>query len=66
MNINKKAVGFEKNIKNHGLLFHYNIAADNMLGVFYVAVIRISCRCSTCVSKLYSPWNIRQDKYNQY
>ena len=33
MNIKKKAVGFKKNIKKHGLLFHYNIRADTLLGI---------------------------------
>ena len=34
MNKNKKTIGFKKNIKNHGLIFHYNIRADLMLGIF--------------------------------
>ena len=46
MNIKKKYIGFNKNINKHGLLFHYNIRAYNLLGMCYVAVIRISCSCS--------------------
>ena len=36
MNIKKK-IGFKKNIKKHGFLFHHNIRADNMLGIIYVS-----------------------------
>ena len=47
------------------MLFHYNIRTDNMLGIGYIAVICIPCSCYKWLSKLASPWNIRQDKYNQ-
>ena len=65
MNIKKKYFGFKGNIKNYGLPFHYNIREDPMLGIGYVAVRRIPCSCSACLSELDSPWNIRQDKFNQ-
>ena len=39
----KKSAAFKKNIKNHGLIFHYNIRADPMLGIGYVAVRHIPC-----------------------
>ena len=38
MNIKKKYVGLNKNIKNHGLIFHYNIKADIRLDIGYVSV----------------------------
>ena len=38
MNIRERAVGFRKNIQKHGLIFHYNIRADSLLGIDYVAV----------------------------
>ena len=60
-----KAVGFKKNIKKHGLIFHYSIRADPFLGVGYVAVRQITCSCSVCLSKLYFSWNRSQYKYNQ-
>ena len=28
MNINRKSVDFNKNIKKHGFIFHYNIRSD--------------------------------------
>ena len=61
----EKAFDLNKNIKRHGLIFHYNIRSDNALGIGYFAVIWIPCMCSACLSKLYYPWNRRQDKYNQ-
>ena len=65
MNIKKKAVGLNNNIKYHGFIFHYNIRADPMSVIGYVTVIWITCSCSACLRKLYSPCNIIQDKYNQ-
>ena len=62
----EKAVGFKKNIKNHGFLFHYNISTHNILVDNYFSVRRILNRCYTCLIKLAYPWNIIQDKYNQY
>ena len=62
----EKAVGFKNNNKKHGLIFYYNIWADLMLRIGYVSVSRIPCRCSACLRKVDSPWNRRQDKYNQY
>ena len=44
------------------LIFHYNIKADPMLGIGYVAVIWIPCSCSECLSKVSSTFNIRQDR----
>ena len=38
MNIKKNVVGFKNNIKNHGLLFYWNIIADTLLRVGYVSV----------------------------
>ena len=61
----EKYVGFKKNIKKHGLIFCYNIRADNLLGIGYVYVRLIHFSCYACLSKMYSPWNISQDKYNQ-
>ena len=65
MSIKKKYVNFRKNINKHGLVFHYNIRADPMLGMGYVSVRRIPCSFSVCLRKLDSRWNRRQDKYNQ-
>ena len=65
MNIKKKAVGSNRNIKKHGLLFRYNIKADPLLGVGYVEVRRIPCICSGYLSKLDSPRHRIQDNYNQ-
>ena len=65
MNIKEKAVGFKKNMKKHGLLFHCNIRAYTLLGIHYVSVIRIPCRCSACLRKLISPWKTSEDKYIQ-
>ena len=62
MNIKNKAVGFRENIKKHGLLFQYNIRADPLLGVVYVAFIQIPCSCSECLRKIASTWNRSQDK----
>ena len=45
--------------------FHYNIREDTLLGIGYVAVRRIPCSCSECLSNLASPWNRSQDKYNK-
>ena len=61
----KKAVGFTKNIKKHGLIFHYNIISYLLLVIGYDAVRRIICSCSECLRKLSSPWNRIKDKYNQ-
>ena len=55
MNIKGKAVGFKNNIKKHGLVFHFNIRADPMLGIGYVAIIRIPCSCSGYLRKLDYP-----------
>ena len=66
MNIKNKYVCFKKTIKNHGLIFCYNIREYNLLGVGCVAVRIIPCRCSEFLRKLKSPCNISQDKYNQY
>ena len=66
INIKKKSVGFKKNNKKRGLLFHYNKRADILLAIGYVDCRSISCRCSSYVRKLASPWNRSQDKYNQY
>ena len=65
MNIKKEAVGKNNNIKKHGFLFHYNIRSDTMLGIGCVAVRRISCSSFACSSKLDSPQNIRQYKFNK-
>ena len=65
MNIKKKNVGSKKNIKKRGLVFHYYIRADPLLGIGYVAIIRILCICYECLRKLSFPWNRRQDKYNK-
>ena len=46
VNNKKKAVGFKKNVMNHDLIFHYNIRVDHLLGIGYVAVRLIPCRCS--------------------
>ena len=45
MNIKKKAVGIKKNIDKHGLLFHYNIREDPLLGIGYVSIRWITCSC---------------------
>ena len=47
-NIKKKYAGLRKNINKHGLVFHYNIRPDNLLGIGYVAVIQVPCSCSEC------------------
>ena len=49
MNIKKKGVGFNKNIKNHGLLFHYNIISDPLLVIGYIYIRQIPCSCSECL-----------------
>ena len=46
MNTKKEAVAFNKNLKKHGLITHYNIRADTLLGIGYVAVIWIPYICS--------------------
>ena len=61
----KKSVGFNKNIYNHGLFPYYNIRAYPLLGICYVDFRQIPCSCSECLSKMDSPWNISQDKYNK-
>ena len=61
----RKTVGFKKNIKKHGLLFHYNIRSYPMLGIGHFSVIWIQFRCSAYLRKLYSPCNIGQDIYTQ-
>ena len=61
----KKYVGFKKNIKKHGLIFHYNIIADPLLGIGYISVRCIICSCSEFLRKLSSPCNRSQDNYNQ-
>ena len=65
MNINNKSIGFNKNIKKHGSIFHYDIISDPFLSISYVSVRMIPCSCLECLRKLYFPWNISQDKYNQ-
>ena len=45
MNIKKKAVGFKKIIKKHGLSFHYNIRADPFLFIGYVTVRHMKFSC---------------------
>ena len=60
-----KTIGLKKNIKNHGLLFYYNIREDPLLGIDYVAYIWILCVCYECLRKLPSPWNISRAKYNK-
>ena len=53
--IKKKSIGFKKNIKKHGLPFHYNIRKYPMLGIGYVAVRQKPCKCSECLRKMASP-----------
>ena len=65
MNTKKKYVGFKNSILKYGFLFRSNIRANTMLVIGYVGVIWIPCICSVCLRKLYSPWNMRQYKYNQ-
>ena len=65
MNIKTKDACFKKNIKKHGLYFHYNIREYPLLGIVYVAVRRIPYSCSECLRKISSPHNRSQDKYNQ-
>ena len=45
MNTNKKAVGFNKNIKKHGFIFYYNLRADPLLIIGYADFRQIPCRC---------------------
>ena len=40
--------------------------AHTMLGIGNVAFICIPYRCSSCLRKMDSTWNIIQDNYNQY
>ena len=65
MTVKKEDIGFRKNIKKHGLIFHYNIRVDPMLGIGYVAVRRIRCIYYACLSKLSSAWNRIKHKFNQ-
>ena len=65
MNIKGKTVGFKKNVKKNGLVRHYNLRADPLLGIGYVAVKQIPCSCSAGLIKLDSPWIISQDMYNK-
>ena len=51
----RKAIGFKKNINKHGLTLQYNIRADHMLDISYVAVVCMKCICSECLSKLVYP-----------
>ena len=53
------------NIKNSGLLFHYNITTDPVFVIGYVFVRRILCGCSAGFKKLDYQWNIIEDKNNQ-
>ena len=57
MNIKKKVIGFKKNIKNYGLLFHYSMRADPFLDIGYFSVRWIPYICPECLRKLSSPWN---------
>ena len=57
MNIKEKAVDLKNNIKKHGLLFHYNIIADHLLGVGYVNVRWLPCIFLECLRKLFPPCN---------
>ena len=61
----KKAVGFKKNIRKHGLHLPYNIRIDTLLSIGYIAVRHIPCSCSSYLRKLASPCNISQNKYSQ-
>ena len=61
MNINKKSVGFEQNIKQYCWILHYNINAYPMLIIGYVDVRRIPCSRSSCLRKMNYTWNRRQD-----
>ena len=65
MNINKKAVGFKKIIKKNDLIFRYNKIADPLLCIVYIVALQVLCSCSACLSRLVSPWNIIQGKYNK-
>ena len=57
--ISKKSTGFKNNIKI--TVFFFTI----ILGIVYVDVRWITCRYSECLSKVYPPKNIIQDKCNQ-
>ena len=59
MNISKNAVGVRKNIKQHGLIIHYNTRVDIMLGVGYTDFRKIPGSCYKCLRNLYNPWNIK-------
>ena len=43
MYIKKKALGFNKNINKHGLIFRYNIRVDILFGIFCGAARQIPC-----------------------
>ena len=66
MNIKKTYVGLKKNIFNRGFISHYNIRADPMFSIGYVAVRQITCSCCACLRQMDSPCNTKQDNYNQY
>ena len=53
-------------MKKNAFVSRYNIRADTLLDVGYVAVILIPCICYECLSKMDSLWNISKDKYNKY
>ena len=61
-----KFIFLKENIKNHCLLFCYNIRAYLILGIGYVAVRRIPCSRSLCLIKLAYKCNRIQDIYNKY
>ena len=47
------------------MIFQYNIREEDMLGIGYVNVRWIPCRCYSCLRKLASPWNTIQNNYNK-
>ena len=65
MNIKKQYVGVNRNIKEHGLIFHYSIRTDNLMSIGYVDVRQIKCSCSEFLGKLSYPLNRIKDRYNQ-
>ena len=55
MNSKEKYVGFKRNIKKQGFLFYYNTWKDTMMGIDYVDVRHIPCRCFVCLRKMDYP-----------
>jgi len=53
--IKKVATGYGKG-KHNGVMGHYNIHANSMLGVGCVAVCRIPCACVGCRAQLQMAW----------